>query len=389
MSTTYQTFPHFWDAISKSFSSRNHPTFHPCCNSWTTRLRNRTNIKHASSVKWKQLFSHKDAKETSQQEYLQAHMREHGWGLPIRVNHPCSALPDLNQALEKSDSPPPPQAFPGAFQFHVQLAAPTSVHSTPAQLHDLPPETQALVSGAQVPPQLHLETESRNLNARYSSSDSSLERSLQALQACQDQMVEEIKSINRTFSQSLLKMQVEQAEIKWKQALFLDAFNRLCEEIGKMSFSNKLIQYSFNVLSEKDLSPQEPETPALPVPVNSCSAQQQSAQVPNTTARTQTQEHRQARASNQPQALVQSRPKAKEVYIRWGLEKKPATQTLGQQSFKSSNPSSVSAKPSAGGRTESERQQRVREMFDESQAFKSSMMQSLNGLGRFKKDGPS
>jgi hypothetical protein len=100
MLKTFSTFDDFWNRVSKSFKSRNHPTFHPCCGTWTTRLKDAFKPQHASSLKWKQLFNNPNAREASQREYLQAHMIEHGWGLPIRINYPCSSLkPQPNSCL--------------------------------------------------------------------------------------------------------------------------------------------------------------------------------------------------------------------------------------------------------------------------------------------------
>lgn len=140
MYKTYPTFKLFWDAVSKTFKSNNHPTFHPCCNTWTTRPGNKPKVPHASSVKWKQLFNVPEAKQTSEKEYLQAHMIENGWGSPIRVNFPCPSLPDLDKALRNNRN----QAL-----FHEH----TSVESTTPEAanHPTPHSEPAMVVEPQSP----------------------------------------------------------------------------------------------------------------------------------------------------------------------------------------------------------------------------------------------
>lgn len=133
----FSSFQLFWDAVSKMAKAGNHPAFHPCCGTWTTRLSARSHISHVSSVKWRQIFSHPDAKETTQKEYLHAHMKENGWGLPIRINYPCTVFTARSQGLQQPENRPPPD---GEFA-RYQSASPHINHLQP--LSPVPPTFEA------------------------------------------------------------------------------------------------------------------------------------------------------------------------------------------------------------------------------------------------------
>lgn len=96
MAKSYTTMDAFWESISRSISSNNHPVFHPCCKSWTTRAGKRFRTTHSQSVKWKQLFSAKQVKDCTPREHLSGLMVENGWPFPIRVN--CQCLVAQNHA---------------------------------------------------------------------------------------------------------------------------------------------------------------------------------------------------------------------------------------------------------------------------------------------------
>lgn len=136
MAKSFQSFTSFWEAICKWCKGGNYPTFHPCCNVWTKRIRKGSKVEHKSSVKWRALFSTSEAKQTTQEEYLRAHMHEHGWGTPIRINYPCFAAPGSQKTrqdckIQKLSEPPP-----RGFDWHIRPPLISSPRSSPVLHQD-------------------------------------------------------------------------------------------------------------------------------------------------------------------------------------------------------------------------------------------------------------
>lgn len=130
MDKTFASFDQFWEAMTRWCKSGNHPTFHPCCQVWTTRLSKKSQLDHISAVKWRKLFSTPEAKAIPQKEYLRTHMHQYSWGEPIRVNFHCSCSLNSKKSQIVANNQPQLQAFPGAFQFHEKQASSPSVHSS-------------------------------------------------------------------------------------------------------------------------------------------------------------------------------------------------------------------------------------------------------------------
>lgn len=86
---TFKTFASFWNALLKRVRRNNHPTYHPCCKSWTWRARKGSKTTHTEQIKWGAVLSSIEDKEFTPKERLQTHMVEHGWGPPIRVSVQC------------------------------------------------------------------------------------------------------------------------------------------------------------------------------------------------------------------------------------------------------------------------------------------------------------
>lgn len=168
-SKVYLTFDQFWDAIAKTVTSFNYPTYHPCCRVWVNRSHKGCRDSHKEKISWGVAMNsvggiHPDAKAL-----LKAHMLEHGWGEPIRFNAKCSATATpaaLNQALEKCETPPAIQPFLEGLHFSSQRPIPTSPRSSPAQLQDLQSQPQLQPPALAVAPKPLLETESRVINQR-------------------------------------------------------------------------------------------------------------------------------------------------------------------------------------------------------------------------------
>jgi hypothetical protein len=168
-SKEFSTFEEFWQFISPSINSKNCPSYHPCCRVWVGRFQKKCQASHIQVISWRAALHPLSSPDASLKESLLAHMVEHQWGTPIRLDTRCSAVvapAALNRALQNREAPPAVQAFPSAFQFHTQPAGPTSPQSSPAQLQDLPPEFQLQPTALANPPRPQLDTESRAINHR-------------------------------------------------------------------------------------------------------------------------------------------------------------------------------------------------------------------------------
>ena len=169
LSKVFSTFDQFWTAISRSVTSCNYPTYHPCCQVWVSRAQKACRDSHREKISWGVAINSAGGIHADAKSLLKAHMLEHGWGEPIRFNTKCSATVSpaaLNQALGKCETPPAIQPFQEALHFPSQHPLPTSPHSSPAQLQQLPPECQLQPPALAYPPRPQLETESRAINHR-------------------------------------------------------------------------------------------------------------------------------------------------------------------------------------------------------------------------------
>jgi len=88
-SKLYLTLEDFLAGIARSLKSRNYPSYHPCCRVWTNRKQAALRLSHASCMSWGQVLNEAGCPETNPEALLRAHMEEHGWGLPIRVDVKC------------------------------------------------------------------------------------------------------------------------------------------------------------------------------------------------------------------------------------------------------------------------------------------------------------
>ena len=165
----FSTFNEFWDAISHQVKHGNRPSYHPCCRVWVSRKNKTCRASHLSTQLWRDVLLSLGSEDTDHKVLLHAHMLEHQWGLPIRLNAPCNSQVSqaaLNQALRNPENPPPPQPSPGHFCFHAQQPVPSSPRSSPAQLQEQPLDLRPLTPRPQAPPQPQIETESRLPNPR-------------------------------------------------------------------------------------------------------------------------------------------------------------------------------------------------------------------------------
>lgn len=169
LSKLFHTLDQFWVAIAQSITSSNYPTYHPCCRVWVGRFQRACRDSHKEKVSWGVAMNSVGGLHADAKAVLKAHMLEHGWGEPICFNAKCSATATpaaLNQALEKPETPPAIQSFQEALHFPTQNPVPTSPHSSPAQLQELPPQTHLRPAALADPPRPWLETESQPFNHR-------------------------------------------------------------------------------------------------------------------------------------------------------------------------------------------------------------------------------
>lgn len=163
------SFDEFWSAISHSIKNGNRPSYHSCCRVWVGRFQKACRDSHIERVSWREALLSLKSSDTDPKALLLAHMAENQWGTPIYLNKPCTArvsVTALNQALEKCENPPAPQPAPEPLHFPSQHPAPTSPHSSPAQLQDLPPQTHLQPAALADPPKPWLETDSQPFNHR-------------------------------------------------------------------------------------------------------------------------------------------------------------------------------------------------------------------------------
>lgn len=129
----FDTLEAFLTAITHSVKGRNHPNYHPCCRVWTNRKQTALRLSHASCMSWGQVLKEAGCSETEPEVLLRAHMQEHGWGLPIRVDVRCKVF----------RHPPSPTQAQAAFTLHQPV--PTLEPTPPEPSADCSPN-QKLVS---------------------------------------------------------------------------------------------------------------------------------------------------------------------------------------------------------------------------------------------------
>ena len=110
------SFEDFWVFAHKCKTQNNAPSYHPCCDFWTTRGAVAIKATHQKTVTWKQLNSSLD-RSVDQKQALQAKMIEEGMQIPVVFNQCCklAAAPNLQsnrgrKVQYKLSQPSDPQA---------------------------------------------------------------------------------------------------------------------------------------------------------------------------------------------------------------------------------------------------------------------------------------
>lgn len=97
----FDTFEEFWVAISKFITTKNCPTYHPCCRVWVSRYQKACQGSHTQTLNWSEVLRSVKSLKLDSKGLLHAHMLQHKWGEPIRFNQLCEPTP------KRSDPPQP------------------------------------------------------------------------------------------------------------------------------------------------------------------------------------------------------------------------------------------------------------------------------------------
>lgn len=95
-SKTFSSFENFWQDFAKLIRSRNYPTYHPCCKVWVARQQKLLRRSHQKHLTYSMVIASMASPEEEPMQSLKAHMQEHGWGLPIKLNFPCNSGPKVS-----------------------------------------------------------------------------------------------------------------------------------------------------------------------------------------------------------------------------------------------------------------------------------------------------
>jgi hypothetical protein len=139
----FLAFEEFWTAISDPVKANNYPSYHPCCKVWVSRTKKVCRDSHTQKISWGAALTSQGFSFSDSKKYLQAHMTEHQWGLPIHFNAPCSAQvpqPALNEALQ--NTPKPVLTEPHLSSHSLAPAPRVHKNSMPLPTQDLQPPFQ-------------------------------------------------------------------------------------------------------------------------------------------------------------------------------------------------------------------------------------------------------
>jgi hypothetical protein len=87
------TFEELWASAEKADKNNNAPTYHPCCDTWTSRGAEPKKASHSRSIGWRKLLSNLGNKIANKKQALLVKMSEEGWKLPVLFNTACQLQP--------------------------------------------------------------------------------------------------------------------------------------------------------------------------------------------------------------------------------------------------------------------------------------------------------
>jgi len=85
------SFDDFWVLALKGKQSRNTPSYHPCCDTWSTRFSSSKHT-HKDSWSWKKIMLTLDRSIGDQKQALKIKMIEAAMQIPILLNQQCSKM---------------------------------------------------------------------------------------------------------------------------------------------------------------------------------------------------------------------------------------------------------------------------------------------------------
>ena len=90
-----------WEIANASAKSCNGITYHPCCDTWSTRAAKMKRASHTMIIHWRQITASLDKASDDKKGALLAKMVEEGWKIPVILNKPCLS----NRSTKKSQLP--------------------------------------------------------------------------------------------------------------------------------------------------------------------------------------------------------------------------------------------------------------------------------------------
>jgi len=83
------SFDDFWNLVESKGRQNQRMTYHPCCDTWSTKDAKKVRRSHKLSANWKTLFSSCRLSLEEKKKELHAKLIEDGLNIPIILNKPC------------------------------------------------------------------------------------------------------------------------------------------------------------------------------------------------------------------------------------------------------------------------------------------------------------
>lgn len=125
------TFDEFWNIAERGLKNYNPLTYHPCCDTWSTRKSRKTIETHTKKIKWYNLFTFPNLNIEEKKKLLLSKMTEESWQIPVILNRPCQPQPTPN--LNRTDL--------------SKLCFPVPQHTSP----QVPANSQGFILSRQMP----------------------------------------------------------------------------------------------------------------------------------------------------------------------------------------------------------------------------------------------
>ena len=83
------SFDTFWDLAIKKLLHCNALSYHPCCDTWSTRF-SKSKSSHYGLITWKELIQPLDRSKNDKKQAFRAMMEEKAMNTAVVLNKPCS-----------------------------------------------------------------------------------------------------------------------------------------------------------------------------------------------------------------------------------------------------------------------------------------------------------